>query len=141
MKKLIASMILTLPLTINASVVAFQCKSTELPGVHKFDAKGLVTIDENNNVEGLISLQTEKAQAPASVQVFEEIKVKGTRVHFEAGKISVNEFDQLILSTNETYIKSVNLLLDFKGLAEASKVLSIDNFMYRSNCSVVESSN
>ncbi len=140
MKKLFVLMLLAFPLVCNASVVAFQCKSSEAAGIHKFEARGLVTIDENDSVEGVISIQTQKADTPASAQIFEEIKVNGNRVHFNAGTVASNSIDQLILNTNETYIKSMNLLLDLK-VENASKVFSIDNFMYRSNCSVVESSN
>lgn len=141
MKKLFAILIFALPLAGFASVsniVSFQCKSAEVDGVHKFDAKGVVSIDEYNKVDGYISIQVQKAQAPDSVQVFEEIKVNGTRQHFNPGELVPNEFDQLTLFTNESYIKSMNLLLNFK-VEIASQVFTIDNFLYRSNCYVVDS--
>ena len=138
MKKLIALMIVALPLGSYASVVSFQCKSVEIPSVHKFDANGVVTIDENNKVEGIISLQVQKAQATESVQVFEEMKVEGTHLHFEAGKLTAEAFDQLNLVTKESYIKTLSLLLDIK-VNIASVAFSVDNFIYRSNCSVVDS--
>lgn len=137
MKMLIALMILSLPLVSNASIVSFQCKSVELPGVHKFDAKGVVTIDEENKVDGIISLQLQKAQAEESVQVFEEIKISGNRLHFDAGKLLPTAFDQLNLVTNQAYIKSMSFLLDV-NVNNASVVFSIDNFIYRSNCSTVD---
>lgn len=137
MKKLLAVLILSLPLGSFASIITFQCKSAEVEGVHKFDAKGVVTVDEYNKAEGVISIQVQKAQAPDSVQVFEEIKINGTRAHFEAGDMFPNAFDQLTLFTNESYVKSLNLLLDFK-VEVASQVFTVDNFLYRSNCFIVD---
>src|SRR5438094_942798 len=135
MKKLFAILILALPLGsfASSSLVTFQCKSAEVDGVHKFDAKGVVSIDEYSKVDGYVSIQVQKAQAPDSVQVFEEIKVSGTRQHFNPGELVPNEFDQLTLFTNESYIKSMNLLLNFK-VEIASQVFTVDNFLYRSNC-------
>jgi hypothetical protein len=141
MKKLLAILILSLPLgsfAASSTIVSFQCKSTEVEGIHKFDAKGVVSIDEYNKVDGYISVQVQKAQAPDSVQVFEEIKINGTRQHFNPGELVPTEFDQLTLFTNETYIKSLNLLLNFK-VENASQVFTIDNFLYRSNCYLVDS--
>lgn len=137
MKKLIAVLVLALPLGSFASIITFQCKSSEIEGVHKFDAKGVVAVDEYNKVEGVISLQVQKAQAPDSVQVFEEIKVNGTLQHFNEGDLVPQSFDQLILFTNETYVKSMTLLLGFR-VESASQVFSKDNFLYRSNCYTVE---
>lgn len=138
MKKLLAVLILSLPLGSFASIITFQCKSSEIDGVHKFDAKGVVAVDEYNKVEGVISLQVQKAQAPDSVQVFEEMKVTGTLQHFEAGDLVPHEFDQLTLFTKQSYIKSLNLLLGFR-VESASQLFSVDNFLYRSNCYPVES--
>lgn len=138
MKKLLAVLILSLPLGSFASIITFQCKSSEIDGVHKFDAKGVVAVDEYNKVEGVISLQAQKAQAPDSVQVFEEIKVTGTLQHFEAGDLVPHEFDQLTLFTKQTYVKSLNLLLGFR-VESASQLFSVDNFLYRSNCYPVDS--
>ncbi|MBC7538839.1 MAG: hypothetical protein H7281_08460 [Bacteriovorax sp.] len=135
MKKLLAFILIALPLGSFASIVTFNCKSTEVLGVHKFDAKGIIVIDEENIVEGVMSLQVQKAQANGSIQIFEEIKVEGTRQHFEAGKITINAFDQLTLKSSDTYIKTFNLLLDFK-VENASQVFSVDNFLYRSNCEI-----
>ncbi len=137
MKKLLAVMILSLPLSSFASVVTFECKSEEVIGVHKFDAKGVVTIDEENKVSGSISVQVEKAQAPASAQVFEEIEIVGSRKHFDAGVMTKEAFDQLSVTSKDNYIKGLNLLLDFP-VNIASQVFSVDNFLYRSNCKTVE---
>lgn len=138
MKKLLVLILATLPFAINASIVAFECKSSEVTGVHKFDAKGIVSIDEYNKAEGVISIQIQKAQAPGSVQIFEEIKVSGTHQHFESGEFTSNPFDQFTFFTKESYIKNLNLLVDFK-VENSSQVFSIDNFLYRSNCYAVES--
>lgn len=140
MKKILAVLLLSAfaPIATQASIVTFQCKSAEVTGVHKFDAKGIVTIDEQNNVEGIISIQTQKAQAEGSVQIFEEIKINGSRKHFKAGEFTSNEFDQYTLQTNDSYIKSLNLLVDFK-VEIASQIFTVDNFLFRSNCETVES--
>jgi hypothetical protein len=138
MQKLLALILIVFPLGSFASIITFQCKSAEVQGIHKFDAKGIVVIDEDNKVEGVVSLQVQKAQAAGSVQIFEEIKVEGSRQHFEAGKITINSFDQLTLSTKDNYIKTLNLLLDFK-VEIASQVFSVDNFLYRSNCTIESS--
>jgi hypothetical protein len=135
MKSLLALILIALPLGSFASIVTFNCKSTEVLGVNKFDAKGIIVIDEENIVEGVMSLQVQKAQADGSIQIFEEIKVEGTRQHFEAGKITINAFDQLTLKSSDTYIKTLNLLLDFK-VEIASQIFSVDNFLYRSNCEI-----
>lgn len=139
MKKLLAILILALPLGSFASIITFQCKSAEIEGVHKFDARGVVTIDENNQVEGSITLQLQKAQAPDSVQVFEEMKVTGTHQHFNHGDYVSNQFDQLTLFTNNPYVKSMSLLIDF-NVEIASQVFSVDNFLYRSDCTSTISS-
>lgn len=138
MKRLFALLLISLPMAINASIITFECKSSETAGVHKFDAKGIVSIDEYNKVEGVVSIQTQKAQAEGSIQIFEEIKVTGTLQHFEAGEIAMNDFDQLSLFTNETYVKHLNLMVDLK-VASSSQIHSVDNFVYRSNCVSVES--
>jgi hypothetical protein len=139
MKKLLAVLILSLPLGSFASIMTFQCKSSEIEGFHKFDANGVVAVDEYNKAEGVISLQVQKAQVPDSVQVFEEIKISGTYQHFNQGDLAPTSFDQLTLFTKETYVKSLNLLLDLK-VESASQVFTVDNFLYRSNCYIVNSS-
>lgn len=135
MKKLLMCFLVVLPLGSYASIVKFECKSKEILGIHKFDAKGIISTDEFNRVEGIVSIQTEKAQAQGSAQVFEELKVTGTIQHYEAGKISTSAFDQLVLTTNDSYVKTVNIFLDYE-LDIASQVLSVDNFLFRSNCFV-----
>ena len=138
MKKLIAILVIVLPIGCFGSIITFQCKSTEVEGIHKFDAKGIVTVDEYDKVEGVISLQVQKAQATGSIQVFEELKIEGTHRHYNAGEITANSFEQFNLFTKDSYIKSFNLLVDLKAEL-ASQVFSIDNFLYRSNCFVVDS--
>lgn len=137
MKKLLVLILISLPMAINASIVTFECKSTEVSGIHKFDARGILAIDEYNKAEGVISIQTQKAQAEGSVQIFEEIKITGSRQHFPAGDITPNAFDQFTLFSKDNYIKNLNLLVDFK-VEIASQIFSIDNFVYRSNCVAVE---
>ncbi|MFA6238515.1 MAG: hypothetical protein WC635_14370 [Bacteriovorax sp.] len=140
MKKLLALTLFSLSFALSASIITFECKSPEVAGVHKFDARGIVSVDEYNVVDGVVSLQVQKAQAEGSAQVFEEIKVNGTRQHFEAGQMSSNAFEQLTLTTKESYIKTLNLMIDFK-VEISSQVSSVDNFLYRSNCYVVGGSN
>ena len=123
MKTLLALIFIILPFGCFASVITFQCKSTEVEGIHKFDAKGIVTIDEHDKVEGIISLQVQKAQAPGSMQIFEELKVEGTHRYFKAGELAINSFDQFKLSTNDSYIKSLNLLVLDSGWNSLKNVL------------------
>jgi len=123
-----------------AEIITFKCVSVEAAGVHKFDARGAVTVDDFNNVEGFITVVTQKAQAEQSAQTFDQVKIIGRIRHFNAGEISTNEFEQLILKADNDYIKSLNLLLDFEPKI-ASRVLTIDNFSYRSNCKIIESFN
>lgn len=120
-----------------ANVISFKCVSVETEGVHKFDARGAVTVDDFNNLEGIMTVVTQKAQAENSAQTFDQVKIVGRLRHFKAGEISDNAFDQLILKSDNEYIKSLNLLLDFEPKI-ASRILTIDNFSYRSNCKVVE---
>lgn len=136
MKKLLVLILISLPMAIQASIVTFECKSNETTGVHKFDAKGILAIDEYNKAEGVISIQTQKAQAEGSVQIFEEIKISGTRQRFVAGDVTSDPFDQYTLFSKDNYIKNLNLLVDFKADI-ASQIFSIDNFLYRSNCFTV----
>lgn len=135
---LLLSSFVTLPAL--ADIITFKCVSVEAAGVHKFDARGAVTVDDFNNVEGFITVVTQKAQAEQSAQTFDQVKVIGRIRHFNAGEISTNEFEQLILKADNDYIKSLNLLLDFEPKI-ASRVLTVDNFSYRSNCKIVETFN
>lgn len=135
---LLLSSFVTLPAL--ADIITFKCVSVEAAGVHKFDARGAVTVDDFSNVEGFITIVTQKAQAEQSAQTFDQVKVIGRIRHFNAGEISVNEFEQLILKADNDYIKSLNLLLDFEPKI-ASRVLTVDNFSYRSNCKIVETFN
>jgi chemotaxis response regulator CheB len=120
------------------TILNFECNARDNLGVHKFDAKGVLSIDdETHAVEGIITLQTEKSDAPGSILVFEELKVSGKHKHFNAGELTANSFDQFELETSDRYIKSLNLLMDFK-VEIASQVYSVDNFLYRSNCTTVK---
>lgn len=120
-----------------ANTISFKCQSVDVQGIHKFDAQGIVTVDDVNDVEGIISIHTEKAQSAQSVQTFEEVRVKGFIRHIEAMDIAAQEFDQMVLTTSEPYLKTVNLLLGYPDRL-ASKVFSIDNFSYRSNCKITD---
>lgn len=139
MKKVLSLILVSLPMVLNASIITFECKSSEVTGVHKFDARGILFVDDYNKAEGIVSIQTQKAQAEGSVQIFEEINVRGTLQHFDAGEITNNPFDQLTLFTKNTYIKNLNLLIDFK-VEIASQIFSVDNFVFRSNCYAVDGS-
>lgn len=120
-----------------AGIITFKCVSVEAAGVHKFDAQGAVTVDDFNQVEGIMTIVTQKAQAEQSAQTFEQVKVFGRLRHFNAGEISDEDFEQLILKADNGYIKSLNLLLNFEPKI-ASRIVTIDNFSYRSNCKIVE---
>lgn len=133
MKSTLFSLMLLLPLTSFAEIISFKCVSEELPGIHKFDAHGVVSVDDNKKVEGLVSLAVEKAQAEQSGQTFDEVRVTGILRSFVSGENAPSDYIQLALTTESGYIKSLNLLLDYKGKS-SSNVLSIDNFSYRSNC-------
>ncbi len=137
MKKLLITAAMILPMASFATTVSFKCQSVDIPGIHKFDAHGVVSVDDLNVAEGVISINAEKAQSSQSVQTFEEVRIKGFIRHFEAGQIVKEAFDQLVVTTNEPYLKSINLLLGFPDKL-ASKVNSIDNFIYRSNCKITE---
>lgn len=140
MKKMLLAAFFVVPTMLQASVISFQCTSTDFPGIHKFDAHGVVTVDDNDNVEGVATVVTQKAESTQSVQTFEEVRVYGYIRHFRAGEVSKEAFDQVVLKTNEAYLKSLNLLLDFEEKI-SSRVLSIDNFSYRSNCKTVATFN
>jgi hypothetical protein len=139
MKHFVTAILILLPITINASIIKFECKAPEVEGIHKFEAKGILSVDEYNKVDGILSIQVQKAQAEGSIQLYEEIPVTGTFQHFKAGEFANNSFDQFTLFTREAYIKNLNLLVDLK-VEIASQVLSIDNFLYRSNCYTVTNS-
>ena len=133
MKSLFSIIMLVLSSGSFASTLLFNCKSLEAAGVHKFEARGVVNIDQDNNVDGVISLKVQKAQVEDSVQVFNDIKIKGTYIHVDAGKISEKPFDQLTLMAINPYIKNLNILLNF-DISNISQVATVDNFIYRSNC-------
>lgn len=137
MKKLLLALSLVLSTSAFAETISFACSSVVLPDVHKFDAHGVVIVDDFRNVEGIITVATEKADAAHSTQTFDDTHVTGYIRHFNAGEVTTNAFDQLVLKTDTTYLKRLNLLL---GIDEkiASRVLSIDNFSYRSNCKITE---
>lgn len=138
MKNILIAAVMILPMASFATTVSFKCQSVDIPGIHKFEAHGVVSVDDKNAVEGIVSINTEKAQSSQSVQTFEEVRIKGFIRHFEAGKVVKEAFDQLVVTTSEPYLKSLNLLLGFPDKL-GSKVNSIDNFVYRSNCKITES--
>lgn len=138
MKLLLGALLVSIAsMSAQAGIITFKCVSVEAPGVHKFDARGAVAVDDFNNVEGVLTVVTQKAQAENSAQTFDQVKVVGRLRHFNPGEVIEEAFDQLILKSENEYIKSLNLLLDFEPKI-ASRILTIDNFSYRSNCKVVE---
>ena len=140
MKCFLFSLIALLPLSGFAKIVPFQCTSADVQGIHKFDARGVVNIDDNNNVQGLVTLITQKAQADQSIQAFDEVKVDGhlRMLSLAPDEISPKEeYIQLVLKADTPYIKSLEILLNVKG-QNASTAMSIDNFTYRSNCKIIE---
>lgn len=137
MKNLLIAASLILPMSFTGSLfgaeVKFSCTSVDYPGVHTFHGAGIVTIDDKNNVEGIITVNTQKAGAVQSQQSFDEVRVVGTIKRYAAGEFTKDAFDQLLLTTDEAYLKYLNLLLNFESKI-ASRVLSIDNFSYRADC-------
>jgi hypothetical protein len=137
MKIFLIASVIALPMAGFANTINFKCQSIDVQGIHKFDAQGIVHVDDVNNVEGVISINTQKAQSTQSVQTFEEVRVKGFIHHFEAIDVATNDFDHMVLTTSEAYLKSVNLLFGYPDKL-ASKVFSIDNFSFRSNCKITD---
>lgn len=137
MKNLVLTFALILPFSVFAETISFQCTSVELDGVHKFDAHGIVSVDDAKNVEGIANVMTQKAGAVHSSQTFDDVHVTGYIRHYKAGEVTKNAFDQLVLKTDANYLKTLNLLLGINE-AIASRALSIDNFSYRSNCKITE---
>jgi hypothetical protein len=134
MKLLFTAFIFSLSMNVFANdIFRINCKSSDIPGFHKFDASGVVIIDDYNKVEGVFSIQTQKAEAEGSIQVFEEVRVRGSRQHFLAGETSSDPYDQFSLVPANSYIKFLNLLVDQKS-ESSSQVFSVDNFLFRSNC-------
>jgi hypothetical protein len=137
MKNFLILSLLLLPITGFTSTIDFKCQSVDVLGIHKFDAQGIVHVDDVNNVEGVISISAEKAQSAQSIQIFEGVRVKGFIRHIEAGEVVATDFDQMVLETSDPYLKSLNLLLGYPDRL-ASKVFTIDNFSFRSNCKIIE---
>lgn len=135
MRKFLIAASLLLPVAGFSTTINFKCHSIDIQGIHKFDAHGVVSVDDLDRVEGVISINTEKAQQTQSVLIFDEVRIDGFIRHFEDGQVGTPAFDQLVLNSSEPYIKSLNLMLNFQGKM-SSKVMSIDNFTYRSNCKI-----
>lgn len=133
MKSLMILATLLFSLAIKADVVFFECKAPKIDGVHLFEAKGVAVVDDMNQIDGTITLKTIKASEDDSVQIFEQLSVSGYLRHYNSGGNPKKEFDQLILKVNNNYIKGINIVLDSE-LPLVSNVLSIDNFLYRSDC-------
>lgn len=119
-----------------SETIYFQCKAKPVPGVNEFNAKGVVTVDGLGHADGVIDIQVQKINEVESAQIFEQVKITGLVRHFNPGEVTKGSFEQLILTTDHSYLKSLNLLID-ENIALSSQVLSIDNFLYRSNCESV----
>ena len=137
MKNILLSILIILPIKGFSASTSFKCHSVDQLGIHKFDAHGVVNFHDKNKVTGVISVKLEKAQSAQSVQNYENVAIVGYIRHFKVGDIVEETFDQLVVTTNEPYIKSLNLLLGFHDKS-TSKVFSIDNFLYRSNCKFID---
>lgn len=116
-----------------ANTIKFECKLKDIDGVHKFDARGVVVVNDNNELTGTISMETKKALENQSIQVFEQMPITGILKNFEPGSITTKGFNQLALKVENSYIKNIYINLDI-GIALASYASTIDNFLYRSNC-------
>lgn len=119
-----------LPVISFATSLSFKCQAVDTVGIHKFDAHGVVNVDNLNKASGILSINVEKGQ---SIQTFEEVHIEGFIRHFGPGEVVLESFDQLVLESDEPYLKSLNLLIGYPEKL-ASKVYSIDNFVYRANC-------
>lgn len=137
MKLLLTLTLLTISTIAFSETIYFQCKAKPVPGINEFIAKGVVTMDELQRAEGVIDIQVQKINEEESAQIFEQIKVTGLVRYFSPGEVTKNGFEQLILTTEHSYLKSLNLLID-ENTALSSQVLSIDNFLYRSNCESIK---
>ncbi len=110
MKNLVLTIALILPFSTFAETISFRCTSVEYEGAHKFDAHGIINVDDLNNVEGIANLITQKAGAIQSAQTFDDVHVTGYIRHFNAGELTKNAFDQVVLKTDADYLKTLNLL-------------------------------
>lgn len=137
MKLLLTLTLLTISTIAFSETIYFQCKSQPVPGVNEFIAKGVVTFDGLKRAEGVIDIQVQKINEEESAQFFEQIKVSGLVKYFSPGEVTRNSFVQLILTTEHSYLKSLNLLID-ENTALSSQILSADNFLYRSNCESIK---
>jgi hypothetical protein len=137
MKNLIVAIVLFIPITAFSELIHFQCISSDVAGIHKFEANGVIVVDDFSQVEGIASIITEKADSAQSRQSFDDVNISGYIRHFSAGEVTKEEFDQVVLKADAPYLKSLNLLL---GLKEniSSRALSVDNFVFRSNCKVTD---
>jgi hypothetical protein len=133
MKKVLIVGLLMITHSIFAETIKFECKSPMVEGVHKFEASGIITFDNYSNAEGLVNLKIEKANEEQSIQIFEELKVNGYIRHYDAGQLTKEAFDQIVLKVDHSYLKNVNLSLDVK-LPLMSNAITVDNFMFRSDC-------
>jgi hypothetical protein len=133
-----SALVLIFSTNVFAKVVSFKCTSTNAPDIHKFDANGVFSVDANNVVEGFANIKVQKAEVDQSIQTFDELKLKGYLRRFDAGDISKDDFIQLVLTSDNVYIKSLNLLLNLEEENNSSIVLSIDNFSFRSNCKIID---
>ena len=129
---LVISFFTSIPLA-SAETFNFKCKSTPTPSINEFNAEGIISIDPSSHVSGVNNVTSEKVDEVESSQVFEEIKVTGIKKHFRAGEVNNMAFDELVLSSDNAYLKTFNLIFDEEG-ALSSDILSVDNFLYRSIC-------
>lgn len=140
MKKiiLIAAMLITSSIAF-ADVVRFECRADDMDGVHKFTANGYLVVDDFGKVDGVVNVQTQKACEEQSVQVFEQLSAKGFIKHYEPTKASENDYsyDQVFLKIENSYLKKMSIALDLK-VSLSSNIISIDNFLYRSNCYTIK---
>ncbi len=133
MKLLTTTLLAFLSLSISAEIFQVECVSKDIDGIHRFDLKGILVSDDFNSVEGIINVKTVKSNEPSSVQIFEQLRVNGFLRVFKQGDLSKTEFQQFFLKTDGGYLKNLNLLIGLDA-PHASKVVAVDNFLYRSDC-------
>ena len=132
-------------LVLNSSLlfsetIRFECKLKDVPGVHKFEAKGLVVVNDHNELNGIISIETKKSQEEQSIQIFDQLNVSGVYKYYGPGSVTVDGFSQLALKIENTYIKNIFINLDV-SIPMASYANSVDYFLYRSDCKTIKENN
>ncbi len=137
MKKLLLSSLLLVSV-LSQSVFAYEsfitvsCALPELENVHRFQAFGVFKLEEDQKLSGTITLQLIKGSEVRSVMQFDQIAVTGRIESYDVSDLNSVAYQVITLATDIPYLQFIEL--SFKEQPLASKVQSIDNFSYRSDC-------